>query len=75
MAKKNKTKKKKLSNKKVLTITKEQLLKMDKTAHRNALKETGQLNIPKHKVHKNDKDYVRKPKHKKPIDRNTDLEE
>lgn len=57
--------KRKLNKK--MVITKEQQRKMDKTAHRNALKEEGLLNIPKHKVHKSVKDYKRKPKHKKKI--------
>lgn len=41
---------------------------MDKTAHRNSLKEAGLLQINKNKVHKTDKDYTRNPKHKKRID-------
>ncbi len=59
---------KKKKNNKKLVITKEQLLKMDKTAHRNSLKEAGLLQINKNKVHKTDKDYTRNPKHKKRID-------
>lgn len=47
-------------------ITKEQLLKMDKKAHRDAMISVGQRITPANKVHKTKKDYTRKPKHKKP---------
>ncbi len=47
-------------------ITKEQLHKMDKAARRLAMISVGQKITPAGKVHKTDKDYTRKPKHKKP---------
>jgi len=68
MAKKKSKKAIKASNKKKMVITKDDLHRMDKTAHRNALKEEGLLQIPTHKVHKSPKDYTRKPKHTKKID-------
>ena len=41
------------------------LRKMEKTAHRRALVETGLYSVPTQKVHKNLKSYNRKPKFKK----------
>jgi hypothetical protein len=48
-----------------INISKEVIRKMDKAAHRKVLIEAGIYNLPKHKVHKGDKDYTRKVKHKK----------
>jgi hypothetical protein len=58
MAKKNKK----------LKITAEQIYTMERSARRQADIEMG---VPffKHKAHKSAKDYTRKPKHKKHIDR------
>lgn len=48
---------------KIGTLTKEQLLKSDRKARREA--ELGNGWVGTHKVHKSKKTYSRKPKHKK----------
>ncbi len=48
-------------------LTEEDKRKAEKAAYRNALKESGQLSVPVHKVHKNKKKYDRK-RNKKGID-------
>jgi hypothetical protein len=48
-----------------IKITKETIMKIEKTVHRKLLVESGFYNVPKHKVHKGVKDYTRKTKHKK----------
>ena len=50
-----------------MKITKEQILKMQKAAGRNADIELGVPHF-KHKVHKTAKDYTRKPKHRKDVE-------
>ena len=47
-----------------IKIDKVTLMKMEKTAHREAIVEAGMYNRPTHKVHKSVKDYTRKPKHR-----------
>ncbi len=47
-----------------IVITKEELARIDKGAHRQALIDEGLYAIPIHKVHKNKKAYSRKKKHK-----------
>ena len=46
-------------------ITKEDLMQMNKSAHRKALIEAGLYNIHKNRTFKTKKDYSRNPKHKK----------
>lgn len=46
-----------------ISITKEQIRKMNKAASRNAEIESG-IYMPTSKVYKSDKSYTRKPKHK-----------
>ena len=41
-------------------LTEKDKLKAERQAHRKALKESGQLTVPVHKVHKNKKKYYRK---------------
>jgi hypothetical protein len=43
----------------------QELLNIEKSAHRNALVDCGIYQRPVHKVHKNKKNYFRTPKHKK----------
>jgi len=40
-------------------LTEKDKLKAERQAHRKALKESGQLTVPVHKVHKNKKKYDR----------------
>jgi len=47
-----------------IKITKEQLLKAEKAAHRAELIATGQYNMFKNQTFKDKKAYSRKPKHK-----------
>ena len=47
-----------------ITITKEQILKSDKSRHRSDLIEVGAYNIFKNQTLKDKKSYSRKPKHK-----------
>ena len=47
-----------------ITITKEQILKSDKTRHRSELIEVGAYNIFKNQTFKDKKAYSRKPKYK-----------
>jgi len=49
-------------------ITKEDLMDMQKSAHRKALIEAGLYNIHKNRTFKTKKDYTRKTKHKSLID-------
>jgi hypothetical protein len=50
--------------KNVKVISKEDLRKMEKSAHRLALIELGMYSIPTHKVFKSKKEYTRKSKFK-----------
>jgi len=50
-------------------LTEKDKLKAEREAHRKVLKESGQLTIPIHKVHKNKKKYSRKQE-KKDIEEN-----
>ena len=43
-----------------IKFSKEELLKMEKTAHRAALIENNLYSIPQHNIHKNKKKYNRK---------------
>jgi len=47
-----------------MTLSKEDKIKIDKAAHREALIQVGLYSVPVHKVHKNKKKYNRKTKHK-----------
>jgi hypothetical protein len=49
-----------------ITITKKQILNMERTARRNVDVELG-ISKPTNKVHKSAKQYTRKPKHKQPL--------
>lgn len=57
-------KKKKVSKKGAMKITKNDFLKMERAVRRN----NGEKLSPGTKVHKSKKTYTRKPKHKKGID-------
>ena len=45
-------------------LTEEDKRRAEREAHRRVLKETGQLSVPVHKVHKSKKKYTRKRKRK-----------
>ena len=55
----------KIKDKINIVITVETIRKMEKTAHRVALVEAGIYSRPTHKVHKSEKSYKRRGKHKK----------
>jgi regulator of replication initiation timing len=61
------------SKKKIIkpVLTEKDKLKAERQALRKALKESGQLSVPVHKVHKNKKKYNRKQE-KKDIEENLD---
>ncbi len=63
------------SRKKIIkpVLTEKDKLKAERQALRKALKESGQLSVPIHKVHKNKKKYNRKQE-KKDIEENLDQE-
>jgi hypothetical protein len=54
-------------------LTEKDKRKAEKEAHRKVLKESGQLSVPVHKIHKNKKKYNRKLE-KKDIEENLDQE-
>ena len=49
-------------------LTEEDKRRAEKEAYRKALKETGRLSVPTHKVHKSRKKYTRKKKRKDDMD-------
>jgi hypothetical protein len=54
-------------------LTEKDKLKAEREANRKVLKESGQLSVPVHKVHKNKKKYDRKQE-KKDIEENLEQE-
>ena len=49
-------------------LTEEDKRRAEQEAYRRMLKETGQLSVPVHKVHKSKKKYTRKKKRQEDID-------